>query len=95
MGCGKKDDKHMGCVCDVVRAIKDIQDNAVEESNECNSCFLEPLGSIGSKPHKKHHHADTRVFVLKTADGSPFHAFFRSEDQLCMCLHLLPCRRYF
>jgi hypothetical protein len=86
MGCGKHDN-HTGCVCEVVQAIKEIQDNAVEETNECNSCFLEPLGAIGDKPKKHQHKADTRVFVLKTADGSPFHAFFRSDHD-CPCVSI-------
>ena len=84
MGCGRNDDnsesnKHdKGCVCEVVRAIKDIQDNA-EDNCECPSnCFLEPLGSLVSPATRQN--ADTRVFVLKTADGSPFHAFFKSVD---------------
>jgi hypothetical protein len=87
MGCGRNGnddvsesrDRHdTGCVCEVVRAIKDIQDNA-EENCECPSnCFLEPLGSLVSPATRQN--ADTRVFVLKTADGSPFHAFFKSVD---------------
>ncbi|PPA72312.1 CotY/CotZ family spore coat protein [Jeotgalibacillus proteolyticus] len=83
--CGKRDDDVLGssrgCVCEVVRAIKDIQDNAVEE--ECRpcltSCFLEPLGDLTAPSRRKP--ADTRVFVLKTKDGSPFHAFFRDGDR--------------
>lgn len=82
MGCGKKDDmKGKHCVCEVVRAIKDIQD-AVEDVCECpTNCFQEPLGSLVS-PAKKSK-ADTRVFILKNADGNPFHAFFREDD--CHC----------
>ncbi|WHY87785.1 CotY/CotZ family spore coat protein [Neobacillus novalis] len=79
MGCGNdNNDFHSGnCVCEVVRAIKDIQDNAVEEEcRECSSCFTEPLGSLAS-PEKER--VDTRVFVLSTEDGSPFHAFFTHE----------------
>jgi spore coat protein Z len=94
MGCGKNHDNdvlgttnHRGCVCEVVRAIKDIQDAVQEEENcECpKNCFLEPLGSLVSPSHHKPH-ADTRVFVLKTADGSPFHAFFKSHD--CSCVSI-------
>ena len=53
MGCGKNSndalDKHRGCVCEVVRAIKDIQDTVTEEECECpKNCFLEPLGSLVS-----------------------------------------------
>ncbi|KOP81763.1 CotY/CotZ family spore coat protein [Cytobacillus solani] len=86
MGCGKKGDfKGNSCVCEVVRAIKDIQDNA-EDVCECPSnCFLEPLGHI-SPGKKKHRHPDTRVFVLKTADGSPFHAFFTGNECACVSI---------
>lgn len=90
MGCGKNSndalDKHRGCVCEVVRAIKDIQDTVLEEECECpKNCFLEPLGSLVS-PTSNRRAADTRVFVLKTADGSPFHAFFKSDD--CSCVSI-------
>ncbi|WP_077211210.1 CotY/CotZ family spore coat protein [Bacillus dakarensis] len=87
MGCGKKDDKfgaRSNCVCDVVRAIKDIQD-AAEDRCECpTNCFQEPLGSLVAPA--KRQNADTRVFVLKTADGSPFHAFFRGDDCACVSI---------
>ncbi|WP_080847115.1 CotY/CotZ family spore coat protein [Cytobacillus gottheilii] len=88
MGCGKKDDfKGQSCVCEVVRAIKDIQDNA-EDTCECPSnCFLEPLGAISPSNHKKRKSPDTRVFVLKTADGSPFHAFFTNRSD-CACVSI-------
>lgn len=85
MGCGRiedvsKDSKHGGCVCDVVRAIKDIQDQAV--NNDCegcqSNCFLEPLGGIVSPSRR--HQADTRVFMLLTKDGTPFKAFYRDND---------------
>ena len=57
MGCGKNSndalDKHRGCVCEVVRAIKDIQDTVIEEECECpKNCFLEPLGSLVSPTYK-------------------------------------------
>ncbi|MFO1445572.1 spore coat protein CotZ [Bacillus sp. Bva_UNVM-123] len=79
MGCGKNDDfKGNSCVCEVVRAIKDIQENA-EEVCECPSnCFLEPLGSISPSTIRRQR-PDTRVFVLKTADGTPFHAFITAN----------------
>jgi hypothetical protein len=89
MGCGRNDDvldttSHRGCVCEVVRAIKDIQD-AAEDVCECpTNCFQEPLGSLVS-PGKRQN-ADTRVFVLKTADGSPFHAFINSKDCACVSI---------
>lgn len=85
MGCGKKKDLYgSNCVCEVVRAIKDIQD-AVEDVCDCpTNCFQEPLGSLVN-PGKRQR-ADTRVFVLKTADGSPFHAFFREDDCACVSI---------
>ncbi|WP_428911401.1 CotY/CotZ family spore coat protein [Niallia sp. Krafla_26] len=92
MGCGKNGNdvlgtSHENCICEVVRAIKDIQDTVMEEEScECpKNCFLEPLGSLVS-PATNHPPADTRVFVLKTADGSPFHAFFKSSD--CNCVSI-------
>ncbi|WP_026583735.1 CotY/CotZ family spore coat protein [Bacillus sp. J33] len=86
MGCGKKDDfKGKSCVCEVVRAIKDIQDNA-EDVCECPSnCFLEPLGAI-SPARRRNKRPDTRVIVLKTADGSPFHAFFKGNERACVSI---------
>ncbi len=87
MGCGKKDELRpsaTNCVCEVVRAIKDIQD-AAEDICECPAnCFQEPLGSLIA-PGKRHA-ADTRVFILKTADGTPFHAFFRGDDCACVSI---------
>ncbi|MEH7255562.1 CotY/CotZ family spore coat protein [Neobacillus niacini] len=87
MGCGRDSNSNSsnGCVCDVVRAIKDIQDNAVDdECLDCPSCFLEPLGSLVSPARRDR--ADTRVFVLKNADGSPFHAFFSGETNACVSI---------
>jgi len=83
MGCGKKDHfKHENCVCEVVRAIKDIQDNA-EETCECPSnCFLEPLGAISPTNRRRNGAPDTRVIVLKSADGKPFHAFMTSNGNM-------------
>ncbi|SDN15117.1 CotY/CotZ family spore coat protein [Bacillus sp. OK048] len=88
MGCGRDSNSNSsnGCVCDVVRAIKDIQDNAAldDECVDCPSCFLEPLGSLVSPARRDR--ADTRVFVLKNADGSPFHAFFSGENNACVSI---------
>jgi hypothetical protein len=65
------------CVCDVVRAIKDIQDTMDIECPGCpTNCFLEPLGGLSPTRHQ----ADTRVFMLLTKDGTPFKAFFREND---------------
>jgi len=71
MGCSKKD----SCICEILRAVKDIQDAAVEECVCPTNCLLEPLGGLGAN---NNHYYDTRVIVLKTADGSPFHAFYKS-----------------
>jgi hypothetical protein len=87
MGCGNNhDDFRSGnCVCEVVRAIKDIQDNAVEdECTECSSCFTEPLGSLVSPARRDP--VDTRVFVLSDAEGNPFHAFFSGENNACVSI---------
>ncbi|MEL3973813.1 CotY/CotZ family spore coat protein [Rossellomorea oryzaecorticis] len=71
MGCGRDRDfgkKDLGCVCQAVRAIKDIQD-AGDECNECrNDCFLEPLGSMVSPANR----VNTRVFKLYLKNGDTF-----------------------
>lgn len=88
MGCGNnRHDHHDGgnCVCQVVRAINELQQHvASEECQPCTSCFNEPLGSLVSPAT---HHVDTRVFVLSTADGSPFHAFFH-EHGITSCVSI-------
>lgn len=88
MGCGHNNDGFgsNNCVCEVVRAIKDIQDTAVspEECAECSSCFNEPLGTLVSPTRREP--VDTRVFTLSTADGSPFHAFFSGENNACVSI---------
>ncbi|WP_066368598.1 CotY/CotZ family spore coat protein [Neobacillus fumarioli] len=88
MGCGKHNDYNSGgnCVCEVVRAIKEIQEAAVSptECAECTSCFNEPLGSLVSPTRRDP--VDTRVFVLKNADGTPFHAFFSNEMNACVSI---------
>ena len=84
MGCGRESSsskgaaKAKGCVCEVVRAILDIQNQAViDDCSTCTTnCFLEPLGGISSPPRII---ADTRVFTLLNKDGSPFLASF-SDD---------------
>jgi len=77
MGCGKKDST--SCVCEVLRAIKDIQDERIDEDClDCRDCFIEPLGTLTSPSRKKK--ADTRVFVLSTSDGTPFHAFITDQE---------------
>ncbi|WP_040204561.1 CotY/CotZ family spore coat protein [Neobacillus jeddahensis] len=87
MGCGNNQNNlsSENCVCEVVRAIKDIQDNAVEEEcAECTSCFSEPLGTMVSPARREP--VDTRVFVLSTADGTPFHAFLTDECDACVSI---------
>lgn len=86
MGCGRSNDVgSSGCVCEVVRAILDIQNQAVDE--ECSTCttncFLEPLGGIVSPARPS---ADTRVFTLSTKTGVPFIATFSSEEFDDVCI---------
>lgn len=86
MGCCNNKEKDYfhhqnGCICEVVRAIKDLQDNANDECDCGSNCFNEPLGSILPSGRKKT--PNTRVFVLKTNDGSPFHAFFKGNECAC------------
>jgi hypothetical protein len=90
MGCGKNNnDFHCKSgVGMVVRAIKDIKDNEVveaEEFTECTSCFTEPLGSMVSPARRDP--VDTRVFVLSTADGTPFYAFLTDEFDACVSIY--------
>lgn len=85
MGCGTDNSvagsRNRGCVCEVLRAIKDIQD--IESNEDCDtcatSCFMEPLGGIVS-PTRRRRPVDTRVFMLLTKNGDPFKAFFRDDD---------------
>ncbi|MDS9470390.1 CotY/CotZ family spore coat protein [Sporosarcina pasteurii] len=87
MGCGKceHDHKHKhhskGCVCEVVRAIKEIQDIGTDDDcATCStSCFMEPLGGIVSPGRRNQF--DTRVFMLLTKNGDPFKAFYRDRDR--------------
>ncbi|AYC29031.1 CotY/CotZ family spore coat protein [Paenisporosarcina cavernae] len=89
MGCGRFEESTstgvLGttsgrCVCDVLRFIKDIQDQVTD--NDCpacpTNCFLEPLGGLVSPVSTQF---DTRVFMLITKDGTPFKAFFRDRDR--------------
>ncbi|MFC5463982.1 CotY/CotZ family spore coat protein [Lederbergia graminis] len=75
-----------GCVCQVVRAIKDIQDEAVED--EClsctSSCFIEPLGDLALPTRER---ADTRVFTLTNKDGDLFKGLFRGHDGKCVSVY--------
>lgn len=88
MGCGNKSGGSNNCVCEVVRAILEIQNQAVD--NECSTCttncFLEPLGGIVSPARPS---ADTRVFTLSTKTGVPFIATFSSEmyDNACISVY--------
>lgn len=91
MGCGRNNvsesssmsnsskNSHSGCVCSVVEAILDIQNQAVQD--ECRpcltNCFMEPLGSIVSPVTTN---ADTRVFMLITKTGAPFMSFFKNTE---------------
>ncbi|XXM73860.1 CotY/CotZ family spore coat protein [Lysinibacillus sphaericus] len=94
MGCGRDKDfgkKDLGCVCQAVRAIKDIQD-AGDECNDCrHDCFLEPLGAMVSPTNR----VNTRVFKLYLKNGDTFKAhikgkpwkspFFRVKDIFDNC----------
>jgi Spore coat protein Z len=97
MGCGRDrddfDHKKRNCVCEAVRAIKDIQDNAVDECDECRlDCFLEPLGSMVSPSSQR---PNTRIFKLYTKKGDVFKAhtkkwpykspFFRVKEVFDNC----------
>jgi hypothetical protein len=88
MGCGKSHHEFSSgnCVCQVVRAINDLQQAvAAEECQPCTSCFNEPLGSLVSPTSTT---VDTRVFVLKTADGTPFSAFFfENNNPTCVSIY--------
>ncbi|MBM7717345.1 spore coat protein Z [Bacillus thermophilus] len=77
--CGCK----LNCVCQVVKAIKDIQDQAVEEECErcTTNCFIEPLGELGVRGRM---HADTRVFTLTNKNGELFKALFRGHHGKCV-----------
>jgi len=86
MGCGRDNigdisKRDHNCVCDVVRAIFDIQTQAVaEECRPCmTNCFLEPLGGIVSPTTRN---ADTRVFMLITKTGVPFLSFFKNSHNM-------------
>ena len=83
MGCGKRDDvggvrDHEGCICEVVRAIKRVQD--IRDDFDCddckNDCFTTPLGALVSPSRNR---ANTRVFMLLTDDGDPVKAMFKRD----------------
>lgn len=94
MGCGREKDSHhhedhkrgSNCVCDVVKSILEIQNQAVtDDCSTCTTnCFLEPLGGILSPARSN---ADTRVFTLLTKTGAPFLAHFSDTDvdDPCKC----------
>ncbi|MFJ7932900.1 CotY/CotZ family spore coat protein [Sporosarcina sp. NPDC096371] len=79
MGCGRNEDvrevRHENCICEVVRAIRRIQD--LREDLNCDDCrtdcFLTPLGTLSPTRRR----ANTRVFSLLTDDGDLFKAMFR------------------
>ena len=80
--CGESENtrKHEGCLCEVLRFIKRVQDiGSDDDCVECSTdCFMAPLGSLVS-PSKKQ--VNTRVFMLLTEDGSPFKAMFKPESR--------------
>ncbi|MCG3089671.1 CotY/CotZ family spore coat protein [Sporosarcina cyprini] len=80
MGCGRTEGvsdthRHDNCICEVVRAIKRVQD--IREDIDCDDCrtdcFLTPLGSLVSPARQR---ANTRVFMLLDDEGNPFKALF-------------------
>ncbi|MBU8877488.1 spore coat protein CotZ [Bacillus sp. FJAT-29790] len=83
MGYREKDNFN-GCVFDILRAIKNIQDNEEVYEYPATS-FLRQLGAI-SPSKSKNVTPDSRVFVLKTADGASFHAFFTGNDSACVSI---------
>lgn len=97
MGCGRGNNdvggvgghhSSRGCVCEVVRAILEIQNAAVQDDcNRCTTnCFLEPLGGIVNPARSN---ADTRVFTLLNKDGSPFFATFSTTNGApCPCVSI-------
>ncbi|MFS0574478.1 CotY/CotZ family spore coat protein [Sporosarcina sp. 179-K 3D1 HS] len=83
MGCGKNEDvggvrRHDNCICEVVRAIKRVQD--LRDDRDCDDCasdcFTSPLGSIVSPARQR---ANTRVFTLSNDKGDLFKALFKRE----------------
>ncbi|WP_432357726.1 CotY/CotZ family spore coat protein [Sporosarcina sp. UB5] len=84
MGCGRNEDvsdvrdgrRHDNCICEVVRAIKRVQD--IRDDLDCDDCrtdcFLTPLGSLVSPARQR---ANTRVFMLLDEKGNPFKAMFK------------------
>lgn len=81
--CGKNENLHTqdGCLCEVLRFIKRVQDIGVDDDCvECTTdCFMAPLGSVGSCSRRNP--VNTRVFMLLTEDGSPFKAMFSPESR--------------
>lgn len=97
MGCGrnkfessscneKVSGREQGCVCEVVKSILKIQNDAVrDDCDTCGtSCFLEPLGGLVSPTRNN---ADTRVFMLLDRHGKPLKALFMDHDG---CFHFTP-----
>ncbi|MFD1206053.1 MULTISPECIES: CotY/CotZ family spore coat protein [Sporosarcina] len=86
MGCGRNEEvgtarKHDNCICEVVRAIKRVQD--IREDVDCDDCrtdcFLTPLGGL-TNPTR--HRANTRVFMLLDEKGNPFKAMFNQRRRM-------------
>ncbi|MFD1705654.1 CotY/CotZ family spore coat protein [Siminovitchia sediminis] len=80
-GCGCS----LNCVCQVVKAIKDIQDQAEDECEPCtSSCFVEPLGDLGVRGKK---HADTRVFTLTFKNGEFLKGLYKGHQGKCVSIY--------
>ncbi|MFC5604618.1 CotY/CotZ family spore coat protein [Sporosarcina koreensis] len=87
MGCGRNEEvggevrRHDNCICEVVRAIRRVQD--IREEVDCDDCrtdcFLTPLGSLVSPARQR---ANTRVFMLLDEKGNPFKAMFNRRRRI-------------
>ncbi len=69
-GCGKHDKHGKDCICETVRAIKEVQDS-VERDDDCdNNCF-DLLGHKKCRCRRRSRH-DTIPFFLQNDQGIPF-----------------------
>ncbi len=80
--CGSNENihHHEGCLCEVLRFIKRVQDiGSDDDCIECSTdCFMAPLGSLVAPSRNP---VNTRVFMLLTEDGSPVKGFFKPESR--------------
>lgn len=70
-GCGKHDKFGKDCICETVRAIKEVQDSVDRRNDDCdNNCF-DLLGDRKCRCRKRRRH-DTVPFFLQNDQGIPF-----------------------